>query len=111
MAPAGLAAIELAKANGSWSNLDDVEAMVVPDDLIAAIDATARRARLLRLAEQDEALGDPLLDQRRQAGEHARRPHPPDRRSRRPGQAPGPLPAVTALFVRTGRETGHFAAR
>ena len=39
MTPAGLAAIERAKANGSWSNLDDVEAMVVPDDLIAAIDA------------------------------------------------------------------------
>ena len=39
MAPAGLAAIALAKANGSWSNLDNVEAMVVPDDLIAAIDA------------------------------------------------------------------------
>jgi uncharacterized protein YdeI (YjbR/CyaY-like superfamily) len=40
MTPAGLDAIERAKANGSWSNLDDVEAMVVPDDLIAAISAT-----------------------------------------------------------------------
>jgi uncharacterized protein YdeI (YjbR/CyaY-like superfamily) len=39
MTPAGMAAVELAKANGSWSNLDDVEAMVVPDDLIAALDA------------------------------------------------------------------------
>ena len=39
MAPAGLAAIERAKANGSWGNLDTVEAMVVPDDLSAAIDA------------------------------------------------------------------------
>ena len=38
MAPAGLAAVEAAKRNGSWSQLDDVEAMVVPDDLIAAID-------------------------------------------------------------------------
>jgi uncharacterized protein YdeI (YjbR/CyaY-like superfamily) len=29
----GLRAIERAKANGSWSVLDDVEALVIPDDL------------------------------------------------------------------------------
>jgi uncharacterized protein YdeI (YjbR/CyaY-like superfamily) len=40
MAPAGLAAVERAKANGSWHNLDDVEANVVPSDLLAALDAT-----------------------------------------------------------------------
>ena len=39
MAPAGLVAVEAARQNGTWSSLDDVEAMVVPDDLIAAIDA------------------------------------------------------------------------
>ncbi len=39
MAPAGLAAIERAKDNGSWTLLDDVEAGVVPDDLAAALDA------------------------------------------------------------------------
>jgi uncharacterized protein YdeI (YjbR/CyaY-like superfamily) len=39
MTPAGLAVIEQARANGSWENLDAVEAMVVPDDLIAALDA------------------------------------------------------------------------
>jgi uncharacterized protein YdeI (YjbR/CyaY-like superfamily) len=32
----GLRAIERAKANGSWSVLDDVEALVIPDDLAAA---------------------------------------------------------------------------
>ena len=37
MAPAGLAAIERAKANGSWTLLDDVERGVVPDDLVAAL--------------------------------------------------------------------------
>jgi len=37
MAPAGLAAIERAKANGSWSLLDDVEQGVIPDDLAAAL--------------------------------------------------------------------------
>jgi uncharacterized protein YdeI (YjbR/CyaY-like superfamily) len=39
MAPAGLAAIERAKANGSWTMLDSVERLEVPDDLAAALDA------------------------------------------------------------------------
>jgi uncharacterized protein YdeI (YjbR/CyaY-like superfamily) len=39
MAPAGLAAIERAKANGSWTVLDSVERGEVPDDLAAALDA------------------------------------------------------------------------
>ena len=40
MRPAGLAAIEEAKKNGSWTLLDDVENLVVPDDLCAALDGT-----------------------------------------------------------------------
>jgi uncharacterized protein YdeI (YjbR/CyaY-like superfamily) len=39
MAPAGLAAIERAKANGSWEILDAVERLEVPDDLAAALEA------------------------------------------------------------------------
>jgi uncharacterized protein YdeI (YjbR/CyaY-like superfamily) len=39
MTPAGLAVIEIARANGSWNSLDDVEALVVPDDLEAALTA------------------------------------------------------------------------
>ena len=39
MLPAGLAVVEAAKQEGSWSMLDDVEALVVPDDLAAALDA------------------------------------------------------------------------
>jgi uncharacterized protein YdeI (YjbR/CyaY-like superfamily) len=39
MLPAGLAAIEEAKRNGTWTLLDDVEDLVVPDDLAAAFDA------------------------------------------------------------------------
>lgn len=39
MLPAGLAAIEEAKRNGSWKRLDDVENLVVPDDLAGALDA------------------------------------------------------------------------
>jgi uncharacterized protein YdeI (YjbR/CyaY-like superfamily) len=38
MAPAGLAAIERAKANGSWGILDSVERLEVPDDLAAAFE-------------------------------------------------------------------------
>jgi uncharacterized protein YdeI (YjbR/CyaY-like superfamily) len=40
MAPAGLAAIERAKANGSWQILDSVERLEVPDDLASALDAS-----------------------------------------------------------------------
>jgi uncharacterized protein YdeI (YjbR/CyaY-like superfamily) len=40
MLPAGLAAIEEAKRNGTWTMLDDVENLVVPHDLAAALDAT-----------------------------------------------------------------------
>lgn len=39
MAPAGLAAIARAKANGSWEILDSVERLEVPDDLAAALAA------------------------------------------------------------------------
>lgn len=39
MAPAGLAAIERAKANGSWTIFDSVERLEVPGDLDAALAA------------------------------------------------------------------------
>lgn len=35
--PAGLRKIEQSKADGSWTFLDDVEALVVPDDLAVAL--------------------------------------------------------------------------
>ena len=38
MSEAGFASIETAKQNGSWTILDEVEAVVVPDDLIAKLD-------------------------------------------------------------------------
>jgi len=45
MRPAGVAVIETAKANGWWSILDDVDQLIEPDDLAAALDAVpdARR--------------------------------------------------------------------
>lgn len=42
MAPAGLAAVALAKKNGTWEALDEVEAMVVPPDLAQALRANAK---------------------------------------------------------------------
>jgi uncharacterized protein YdeI (YjbR/CyaY-like superfamily) len=39
MTPAGLAKIEAAKLDGSWSRLDEVEDGIVPDDLAAALAA------------------------------------------------------------------------
>jgi uncharacterized protein YdeI (YjbR/CyaY-like superfamily) len=44
MEPAGLAAIERAKANGSWEVFDSVERLEVPRDLAAALDAHAGAA-------------------------------------------------------------------
>ncbi|WP_345800812.1 YdeI/OmpD-associated family protein [Microbacterium sp. AZCO] len=41
MAPAGIKAVELAKTNGSWTILDNAEALREPDDLAAALDADA----------------------------------------------------------------------
>jgi len=38
MGPAGQEAIDIAKENGTWSMLDDVENLVVPADLAAAFD-------------------------------------------------------------------------
>lgn len=37
MAPAGLAAVEIAKENGSWTSIDKVEAMEMPDALSKAL--------------------------------------------------------------------------
>jgi uncharacterized protein YdeI (YjbR/CyaY-like superfamily) len=39
MAPPGQAVIDAAVADGSWTLLDDVEALIVPPDLAAAFDA------------------------------------------------------------------------
>jgi uncharacterized protein YdeI (YjbR/CyaY-like superfamily) len=39
MAPAGIGAVERAKADGSWTSLDAIEQGLVPDDLAAALQA------------------------------------------------------------------------
>lgn len=44
MAPAGLAAVERAQQDGSWTILDGPEAGIVPDDLAKAMDGAGARA-------------------------------------------------------------------
>ncbi|MCC7506730.1 MAG: YdeI/OmpD-associated family protein [Saprospiraceae bacterium] len=39
MHPAGIAAVELARENGAWTALDEVENLTIPTDLEAALDA------------------------------------------------------------------------
>ena len=39
MLPAGVAAVDRARADGSWTRLDEVETLREPDDLRAALDA------------------------------------------------------------------------
>jgi len=60
MTDAGRAAVELARANGSWESLDVIDALVMPDDLAAALaarpgardlfDASSESARRMALA-------------------------------------------------------------
>ncbi len=45
MQPSGLAAVETAKANGSWSALDRSDALIMPDDLAEALAAEPDAAR------------------------------------------------------------------
>ncbi len=42
MTPAGVAPVEMAKANGAWTFLDDVEQLIVPPDLARALEAVPR---------------------------------------------------------------------
>lgn len=44
MAPAGLAKVEAAQQDGSWTALDAVEALEVPADLVAALDQYEKAA-------------------------------------------------------------------
>ena len=87
MAPAGLAAIERAKANGSWTVLDSVERLEVPGDLTEGAEGAPAGGRQLRGlytvgAEDDARLGRPGPA----AGDAGRARHA-DRRGRRPERA------------------------
>jgi uncharacterized protein YdeI (YjbR/CyaY-like superfamily) len=50
MAPAGIASVKAAKREGTWSLLDEVESLVVPEDLARALDAHHSASNFARLA-------------------------------------------------------------
>jgi len=50
MTSAGVAAVEAAKADGSWDLLADVDALVMPRDLVAALDAATAAAQWAALS-------------------------------------------------------------
>ena len=77
MRPAGQAAIDRAKANGSWQILDDVEALVMPDDLSSALDV-ASADRILRRAHTGNTQAGALLDRERQAPGDSSEPDRPN---------------------------------
>ncbi len=52
MQPPGLAVIEAARASGAWTYLDEIDALVMPEDLTGALDGDpAARAGWARLPE------------------------------------------------------------
>jgi len=95
MHPAGLAAIERARENGSWTLLDDVERGVIPDDLAAALAAhppaaenfdgfskSAKRAMLewTAQAKRPETRQKRVLEIAERAAANERAYPPPERR-------------------------------
>src|SRR4029450_4647645 len=112
---AGRAMIDEAKRDGSWTLLDDVENLVVPDDLAAALDAhpgardrweglsrSGRRAALeqMALGKGAGARAARLRERvRRPAVEQSAREKPPETRPRRVAETP----RLTAEGERPGR--------
>jgi uncharacterized protein YdeI (YjbR/CyaY-like superfamily) len=58
MTPAGEEVIEAAKADGSWSILDDVDALIVPDDLASALNAASVAGSHTSARDAYDALAD-----------------------------------------------------
>ncbi len=95
MAPAGIAAIERAKVNGSWTLLDDVEQGLVPEDLARALadhppahanfeafPKSAKRAVLAWIAQakRPATRAARVLEAATLAARNERAPQPPERR-------------------------------
>jgi uncharacterized protein YdeI (YjbR/CyaY-like superfamily) len=71
---AGIRAIEVAKANGAWTVLDNAEALREPDDLAAALDADpAARAAWDAFPPSTRKLGITTVDTARRAETRAAR--------------------------------------
>ena len=83
MEPAGLALVEAAKADGSWTLLDAVEDLVVPDDLGAAFDAAPPAREHFEAFPRSVRRSDPRVDR---AGPTPGDAGPPGRRDRGAGE-------------------------
>lgn len=92
MAPAGLAAIETAKANGAWELLDSVERLEVPPDLAAALEARPQAASnfaALPPSVRKQALTSVVLARRPTTrAERVRKIAESSARNMRPGASP-----------------------
>ena len=91
MTPAGNAKIDSAKKDGSWSFLDDVENLVVPDDLAEALNRNKRGKRnfeafnasskkvillWIKTAKRDQTRKKRISETVRLAAENLRAAHP-----------------------------------
>ena len=103
MAEAGIRAVEVAKANGSWTVLDNAEALREPDDLAAALDADAGRAGGMGCVPAVGAQVRHRRDRRRPQARDARGAHREDRGGcRRRKEAAMTEFEQTLLFAATG---------
>jgi uncharacterized protein YdeI (YjbR/CyaY-like superfamily) len=129
MAEPGLASIERAKANGSWTSLDAVEAMVVPADLtkalralpgaaknFAAFSPSARKAYLhwISQAVRAETRADRVAQVARLAASNQKSrqlaPAAVTAKSDTKRSAAKPAKAATAKKAATSRKTAKSAA-
>ena len=120
LAPAGVAAVERARADRSWSALDQVETLIEPADLRAALDAVhAARVQWDAFPALDPAR-HPRMDQHRANRPDPRETRQADRhrcRSRHAGQPVAPTEAQMTLHgglafvMQAGRLTSQTQAQ
>ena len=109
MMPAGLAAIERAKANGSWDLLTSVERLEVPDDLAAGLGAApGTGGNWAEWAAWHSQAGPRLHRPRAPAGD----PRPARREDRRPrhSERPALLEQIRFRELRPRRGTAATSA-
>ena len=107
MTEAGLAAIEVAKTNGAWDQLNDSDALLIPDDLAAAFDPTRGRAPPLGRVPAQRSQADPVVDQQRETRRDARQA---DRGNRVLRGREHPRQPVASQDVTGQRRTGRTIA-
>jgi hypothetical protein len=106
MAPAGIASVKAAKREGTWSLLDEVESLVVPEDL-----ARAGRAPFgfeFRAAGAVRAAPCARVDPQREAARDARRAGRGNGAPRRDGYRDDPVAAGFEAIMHAMRSGEPF---